>query len=132
MHKKFCANDHNILKLLNVTALKIYVLTFLLQGLAKYVEWSANMLDVEVKIKLKNAELKAKKDQLRIWTGFKPPVTNSKPIHDQKFTGKVCLSFSMIVCIHHGSHNCMILTCFFHADLFKGGRGCEWRLHYCS
>ncbi|GJM85124.1 hypothetical protein PR202_ga01548 [Eleusine coracana subsp. coracana] len=58
-------------------------------GLAKYVEWSANMLDVEVKIKLKNAELQAKKDQLRIWTGFKPPVTNSKPIHDQKFTGKV-------------------------------------------
>ncbi|KAG8058870.1 hypothetical protein GUJ93_ZPchr0002g25384 [Zizania palustris] len=58
-------------------------------GLAKYVEWSANMLDVEAKIKLKNAELQAKKDQLRIWTGFKPPVTNSKPIHDQKFTGKV-------------------------------------------
>ncbi|KAL6634252.1 hypothetical protein ACP70R_026923 [Stipagrostis hirtigluma subsp. patula] len=58
-------------------------------GLAKYVEWSANMLDVEVKIKLKNAELQAKKDQLRIWTGFKPPVTNSKPIHDQKFTGRV-------------------------------------------
>ncbi|KQJ97123.1 ribonuclease TUDOR 1 [Brachypodium distachyon] len=58
-------------------------------GLAKYVEWSANMLDVEVKIKLKNAELQAKKDQLRIWTGFKPPATNSKPIHDQKFTGKV-------------------------------------------
>ncbi|AQK52793.1 hypothetical protein Zm00014a_002977 [Zea mays] len=58
-------------------------------GLAKYVEWSANMLDVEVKIKLKNAELQAKKDQLRIWTGFKPPATNSKPIHDQKFNGKV-------------------------------------------
>ncbi|KAG8070849.1 hypothetical protein GUJ93_ZPchr0006g46436 [Zizania palustris] len=58
-------------------------------GLAKYVEWSANMLDVETKIKLKNTELQAKKDQLRIWTGFKPPVTNSKPIHDQKFTGKV-------------------------------------------
>ena len=68
--------------------------TFVLQGLAKYVEWSANMLDVEVKIKLKNAELQAKKDQLRFWTGFKPPVTNSKPIHDQKFTGKVCLLFS--------------------------------------
>ncbi|XP_047081605.1 ribonuclease TUDOR 1-like [Lolium rigidum] len=58
-------------------------------GLAKYVEWSANMLDVEIKVKLKNAELQAKKEQLRIWTGFKPPVTNSKPIHDQKFTGKV-------------------------------------------
>ncbi|CAM0875371.1 unnamed protein product [Alopecurus aequalis] len=58
-------------------------------GLAKYVEWSANMLDVDVKIKLKNAELKAKNEKLRMWTGFKPPVTNSKPIHDQKFTGKV-------------------------------------------
>uniref|UniRef100_A0ACD6A4E4 Uncharacterized protein n=1 Tax=Avena sativa TaxID=4498 RepID=A0ACD6A4E4_AVESA len=58
-------------------------------GLAKYVEWSANMLDVEVKIKLKNAELKAKNEQLRMWNGFKPPVTDSKPIHDQKFTGKV-------------------------------------------
>jgi len=41
-------------------------------GLAKYVEWSANMLDVEIKVKLKNAELQAKKEQLRIWTGFKP------------------------------------------------------------
>ena len=80
--------------MLNLIALKIYMPTFVLQGLAKYVEWSANMLDVEVKIKLKNAELQAKKDQLRIWTGFKPPVTNSKPIHDQKFTGKVCLLFS--------------------------------------
>ena len=102
MHTNLCASHNHILKLLDVTALKIYVPTFLLQGLAKYVEWSANMLDVEVKIKLKNAELQAKKDQLRIWTGFKPPVTNSKPIHDQKFTGKVCLAFSMIVCIPHG------------------------------
>lgn len=89
------------------------------------------MLDVEVKIKLKNAELQAKKDQLRIWTGFKPPVTNSKPIHDQKFTGKVCLLFSMI-CIDHGSYNCMIVTNIFHAHLYTGGRGCEWGLHYCS
>lgn len=55
------------------------------------------MLDVEVKIKLKNAELQAKKEQLRIWTGFKPPVTNSKPIHDQKFTGKVGCMFSVAV-----------------------------------
>jgi hypothetical protein len=71
--------------------------TIPLQGLAKYVEWSANMLDVEIKVKLKNAELQAKKEQLRIWTGFKPPVTNSKPIHDQKFTGKVGCTFSLTV-----------------------------------
>jgi hypothetical protein len=103
----------HILKLLNHIALKIYIPTFVLQGLAKYVEWSANMLDVEVKIKLKNAELQAKKDQLRIWTGFKPPVTNSKPIHDQKFTGKVCLTFSDDSVYSSCSHNCMIVTIFF-------------------
>ncbi|CAL5017202.1 unnamed protein product [Urochloa decumbens] len=58
-------------------------------GLAKYVEWSASMLGAETKIKLKNAELQAKKEQLRIWTGFQPPATNTRPIHNQKFTGKV-------------------------------------------
>uniref|UniRef100_A0A0D9W4H2 Ribonuclease n=1 Tax=Leersia perrieri TaxID=77586 RepID=A0A0D9W4H2_9ORYZ len=58
-------------------------------GLAKYVEWSANMLDPQHKIKLRNADLHVKKDQLRIWNGFKPPVTNTKPILNQKFTGKV-------------------------------------------
>ncbi|KAF0894175.1 hypothetical protein E2562_035697 [Oryza meyeriana var. granulata] len=58
-------------------------------GLAKYVEWSANMLDPQLKIKLRNADLQVKKEQLRIWTGFKPPVTNTKPIQNQKFTGKV-------------------------------------------
>ncbi|WVZ75211.1 hypothetical protein U9M48_023292 [Paspalum notatum var. saurae] len=68
---------------------KDLALELVVNGLAKYVEWSANMLDVEVKLKLKNAELQAKKDQLRMWTGFKPPATNSKPIHDQKFIGKV-------------------------------------------
>uniref|UniRef100_A0A0D3FVE8 Ribonuclease n=1 Tax=Oryza barthii TaxID=65489 RepID=A0A0D3FVE8_9ORYZ len=58
-------------------------------GLAKYVEWSANVLDPQLKTKLRNADLQVKKEQLRIWTGFKPPVTNTKPIHNQKFTGKV-------------------------------------------
>ncbi|XP_022684225.1 ribonuclease TUDOR 2-like [Setaria italica] len=58
-------------------------------GLAKYMEWSANMLGAETKRKLKNAELQAKKEQLRIWTGFQPPVTKTTPIHNQKFTGKV-------------------------------------------
>jgi staphylococcal nuclease domain-containing protein 1 len=52
-------------------------------------EWSANMLGAETKRKLKNAELQAKKEQLRIWTGYQLPVTNTTPIHNQKFTGKV-------------------------------------------
>ncbi len=47
------------------------------------------MLDPQLKTKLRNADLQVKKEQLRIWTGFKPPVTNTKPIHNQKFTGKV-------------------------------------------
>ncbi|XP_025825296.1 ribonuclease TUDOR 1-like [Panicum hallii] len=58
-------------------------------GFAKYMEWSANMLGAETKRKLKNAELQAKKEQLRIWTGYQLPVTNTTPIHNQKFTGKV-------------------------------------------
>ncbi|KAI4383006.1 hypothetical protein MLD38_008892 [Melastoma candidum] len=58
-------------------------------GLAKYVEWSANMLEEDAKRKLKTSELQAKKTRLRIWTNYVPPATNSKAIHDQNFTGKV-------------------------------------------
>ncbi|KAE9587364.1 hypothetical protein Lal_00004854 [Lupinus albus] len=58
-------------------------------GLARYVEWSANMMEEEAKRKLKSAELKAKKTRLRIWTNYVPPPSNSKAIHDQNFTGKV-------------------------------------------
>ncbi|CAN4088652.1 unnamed protein product [Withania somnifera] len=58
-------------------------------GYAKYVDWSANMLEVEAKKKLKSAELEAKKARLRIWTNYVAPATNSKAIHDQNFTGKV-------------------------------------------
>ncbi|XP_050226106.1 ribonuclease TUDOR 1 [Mercurialis annua] len=58
-------------------------------GLAKYVEWSANMMEDNAKRQLKTAELQAKKDRLRIWTAYVPPPTNSKAIHDQNFTGKV-------------------------------------------
>ncbi|EPS63110.1 hypothetical protein M569_11676, partial [Genlisea aurea] len=58
-------------------------------GLAKYVEWSASLLEDESRRKLKNAELQAKKNRVRIWTNYVPPVTNSKAIHDQKFVGKV-------------------------------------------
>ncbi|KAG0489901.1 hypothetical protein HPP92_006764 [Vanilla planifolia] len=58
-------------------------------GLAKYVEWSANMMEDEAKRRLKGAELQAKKERLRLWISYVPPQTNSKAIHDQNFTGKV-------------------------------------------
>ncbi|XP_009373672.2 ribonuclease TUDOR 2 [Pyrus x bretschneideri] len=58
-------------------------------GYAKYVEWSATMLEDDVKRRLKTAELQAKKSKLRIWTNYTPPPTNSKAIHNQNFTGKV-------------------------------------------
>ncbi|KAH9625611.1 hypothetical protein KSS87_016087 [Heliosperma pusillum] len=58
-------------------------------GLAKYVEWSGKMLDDKDKKELKSAELEAKKNRIRMWTNYVPPATNSKPIHDQNFTGKV-------------------------------------------
>ncbi|XP_073159229.1 ribonuclease TUDOR 1 [Henckelia pumila] len=58
-------------------------------GLAKYVEWSASLLEDDARRKLKNAELQAKKARLRMWTNYVPPASNSKAIHDQNFTGKV-------------------------------------------
>ncbi|PKI71224.1 hypothetical protein CRG98_008399 [Punica granatum] len=58
-------------------------------GLAKFVEWSANMMEEEAKRRLKAAELQAKKSRLRIWTNYVPPASNSKAIHNQNFTGKV-------------------------------------------
>ncbi|KAF5476474.1 hypothetical protein F2P56_003226 [Juglans regia] len=58
-------------------------------GLAKFVEWSANMMEEEAKRRLKAAELQAKKSRLKFWTNYVPPATNSKAIHDQNFTGKV-------------------------------------------
>lgn len=58
-------------------------------GLAKYVEWSASMLEDDAKKRLKSAEMQAKKSRLRYWTNYVPPVSNSKAIHDQNFTGKV-------------------------------------------
>ncbi|KAJ4728918.1 Ribonuclease [Melia azedarach] len=58
-------------------------------GLAKYIEWSANMMEDDAKRQLKAAELQAKKIRLRIWTNYAPPQSNSKAIHDQNFTGKV-------------------------------------------
>ncbi|EFH41014.1 tudor domain-containing protein [Arabidopsis lyrata subsp. lyrata] len=58
-------------------------------GLAKYVEWSANMLDEEAKKKLKATELQCKKNRVKMWANYVPPASNSKAIHDQNFTGKV-------------------------------------------
>ncbi|XP_022771297.1 ribonuclease TUDOR 1-like isoform X2 [Durio zibethinus] len=78
-------------------------------GLAKYVEWSANMMEDDAKRRLKAAELQAKKTRLRIWTNYVPPATNSKAIRDQNFTGKVVevVSGDCIVvaddCVPYGS-----------------------------
>lgn len=47
------------------------------------------MMEEEPKKRLKTAELEAKKSKLKIWTNYVPPATNSKPIHNQNFTGKV-------------------------------------------
>ncbi|XP_075490164.1 ribonuclease TUDOR 1-like isoform X1 [Primulina tabacum] len=58
-------------------------------GLAKYVEWSASLLEDDARRRLKNAELQAKKSRLRMWTNYVPPLSNSKAINDQNFTGKV-------------------------------------------
>ncbi|CAE6088593.1 unnamed protein product [Arabidopsis arenosa] len=60
-------------------------------GLAKFVEWSANMMEDEAKRKLKAAELQCKKDRVKMWGNYVPPATNSKAIHDQNFMGKVTL-----------------------------------------
>lgn len=58
-------------------------------GLAKFVEWSASMMEEDAKRRLKTAELQAKKDRLKIWVNYVPPPSNSKAIRDDKFTGKV-------------------------------------------
>ena len=46
------------------------------------------MMEDDARRKLKAAELQSKKNKLRIWTNYVPPVTNSKAISDN-FTGKV-------------------------------------------
>ncbi|CAA6659682.1 unnamed protein product [Spirodela intermedia] len=68
---------------------KDLALELIQNGLAKYVEWSANMMEEEAKRKLKAAELQAKKERLRLWINYVPPATNSKAIHNQNYTGKV-------------------------------------------
>ncbi|GAB4847393.1 Translin-1 [Ancistrocladus abbreviatus] len=68
---------------------KDLALELVVNGLARYVEWSANMMEEDARRRLKSAELQVKKDRIRIWTNYVPPPTNSKAIHDQNFTGKV-------------------------------------------
>ncbi|MCO5577351.1 hypothetical protein L7F22_031180 [Adiantum nelumboides] len=64
-------------------------LELLQNGLAKVVEWSARLLDEDAKRTLKNAELTAKKEKLRLWTNFVPPASNSTAIRDDNFKGRV-------------------------------------------
>ncbi|KAJ3678211.1 hypothetical protein LUZ60_002014 [Juncus effusus] len=58
-------------------------------GYAKYVDWSASMMDAEGKKRMKDAELQAKKDRLRMWDNYVAPISNSRAIINQNFTGKV-------------------------------------------
>lgn len=58
-------------------------------GLAKYVEWSAKLLEEDARRQLKNAELLAKKERLRLWINYVPPPSNSTAIRDDNFKGKV-------------------------------------------
>ncbi|KAL2939573.1 Ribonuclease TUDOR 1 [Bienertia sinuspersici] len=58
-------------------------------GLAKYLDWSARIMEVKDQRELKTAELDAKKKQIKMWMNYVPPATNSKAIHDQNFVGKV-------------------------------------------
>ncbi|XP_024973253.1 ribonuclease TUDOR 1-like [Cynara cardunculus var. scolymus] len=69
-------------------AAKDLALELIENGFAKYVEWSAIMMEDEARRKLKAAELQAKKSKLRLWTNYVPPATNSKAISDS-FTGEV-------------------------------------------
>ncbi len=62
----------------------------------------------DAKRHLKNAELQAKKNRLKIWTNYVPPPTNSKAIHDQNFTGKVAARPSSGSQIY--SHTTVFLT----------------------
>ena len=59
------------------------------KGLAKVVEWSAKLLDEESRRSLKNTELIAKKEKLRLWANYVPPPSNSTAIHNDNFKGKV-------------------------------------------
>lgn len=89
-------------------------------GLAKYLDWSAKSLEAKDQKELKSAELEAKKKRIRMWTNYVLPVTNSKAIHDQNFTGKV---------VEIVSGDCIVV-----ADdaLSSGGQPAERRVNLSS
>lgn len=68
---------------------KNLALELVTNGLAKYVQWSANNLEEKNRKEIKAAEIEAKKKRIRMWTNYVPPPSDSKAIHDQNFTGKV-------------------------------------------
>lgn len=88
-HPRYCYNSaiHNIYSMCLTTLISLFY-----QGLAKYVEWSASFLQDKVRLQLKNSELAAKNNRLRMWNNYMPPPTTSQAIKDQNFTGKVCSS----------------------------------------
>eukprot|EP00898_Chlorokybus_atmophyticus_P005051 jgi/Chlat1/5547/Chrsp369S00840 len=59
------------------------------QGLVKMVDWSAAMLPLEVRTKLRAAERAAKQAQLCLWRNYVPPPSNSTAILNDNFTGRV-------------------------------------------
>ncbi|KAK3284178.1 hypothetical protein CYMTET_8157, partial [Cymbomonas tetramitiformis] len=63
-------------------------------GMAKVVDWSAQMLGKGGAEKLRLAERAAKEQRLRIWRDYVPPPKNSSPILSDSFVGKVAEVFS--------------------------------------
>lgn len=92
------------------------------------------MMEEEAKRQLKAAELQAKKSKLRIWTSYVPPVTNSKAIHDQNFTGKV-LTNKLYDYVHLSKHYALSYHMYSRvADFFflPGCGGCKRGLCHCG
>ena len=83
-------------------------------------------MEEEAKRKLKAAELKCKKDKVKMWANYVPPATNSKALHDQNFTGKVNIN-SCLNTVLSLSSACLSHWC----NLSLGSGGGEWGL-YCS
>lgn len=95
-------------------------------------------MEDDAKRRLKAAELQAKKDRLRIWTNYVPPVSNSKAIHDQNFSGKVLLLTTdqlnrYVDPSKKRNYRPFLLNPHMLALLHfaLGCRGCQWRLHNC-
>eukprot|EP00238_Polyblepharides_amylifera_P007388 CAMPEP_0196585856 /NCGR_PEP_ID=MMETSP1081-20130531/52270_1 /TAXON_ID=36882 /ORGANISM="Pyramimonas amylifera, Strain CCMP720" /LENGTH=945 /DNA_ID=CAMNT_0041907545 /DNA_START=120 /DNA_END=2957 /DNA_ORIENTATION=- len=58
-------------------------------GLAKVVDWSASMLDLQSQEKLRRAERVAKDARLRVWKLYTPPPKTSSSLVGPNFTGQV-------------------------------------------